>query len=300
MKKAVRDKFSVYHPVINFTFFIEAIAFGMILLHPGFLMISLLLSAVYFLTIKGSKGWKFISGMLPLLFILSLMNPLFNTGGEHVLFYYGKGRPYTLEAFGYGAALAAMMVSVLIWFACYNSVMTSDKFLYLFGKVTPSVTLVFTMVLRMVPSYKNKIMQLNAARQCIGKGISCGTKKEKMDQSMILLSALTGWALEGSVITADSMRSRGFGCRKRTNFSLYRFEKKDKVLLAVMIFLTGVLLYCCFHGAVQASYTPEFSARELYDPYVIVGLTVYAVLLAIPSVINIWEEIRWHNLKSDM
>ena len=296
----MKDKFAVYHPVINFTFFIEAIAFGMILLHPGFLMVSLLLSALYFLTIKGSKGWKFICGMLPLLLMLSLMNPLFNTGGEHVLFYYGKGRPYTLEALGYGAALAVMMVSVLIWFACYNSVMTSDKFLYLFGKAAPSVTLVLTMVLRMVPSYKNKVMQLNGARQCIGKGINCGSRKEKLDHSMKLLSALTGWALEGSVITADSMRSRGFGCKKRTNFSLYRFEKKDKVLLAGMIFLTGVLLYCCFHGAVQVSYTPEFSAGDLYDPYVIVALTVYAAFLAIPSAINIWEEIRWRSLKSDM
>ncbi|MGN0355471.1 MAG: energy-coupling factor transporter transmembrane component T [Muricoprocola sp.] len=296
----MRDKFSVYHPVINFTFFIGAIAFGMILMHPGFLICSLLLSVLYFLTIKGKQGWKFLCGMIPLLLMLSLLNPLFNTGGEHALFYYGKGRPYTLEAVAYGAALAAMMISVLIWFACYNAVMSSDKFLYLFGKAAPSVTLILTMVLRMVPSYKNKVMQLNSARQCIGKGVNIGSRKEKLDHSVILLSALTGWALEGSVITADSMRSRGYGCGKRTTFSLYRFEKKDKVLLAVMIVLAGIILYCSFHGAVQVSYTPKFSAGDLHNPYVAIALAAYVAFLVIPSVINIWEEIRWRSLKSGM
>ena len=207
----------------------------MILLHPVFLAASVLLSMLYYLTAKGWQGWKFVGGMIPLLLVLSLMNPVFNTYGEHVLFRYAGGRPYTLEALCYGAALGAMMVSVLMWFACYNAVMTSDKFLYLFGKMAPSVTLILTMVLRLVPSYKNKVTQLNGARHCIGKGTDTGDKKERMEHSMVLLSTLTSWALEGSVITADSMRSRGYGCGKRTTFSIYRFENRDKVLLAVMI-----------------------------------------------------------------
>ena len=35
---------------------------------------------------------------------------------------------------------------------------------------------------------------------------------------MSILGALTSWALEGSVVTADSMRSRGYGTSKRTSF----------------------------------------------------------------------------------
>lgn len=294
----MKDKFAVYHPVINFTFFIGAIVFGMILMHPGFLACSLLLAMCYYLTIKGRQGWKFLLGLLPLLAFLSAVNPLFNTYGEHVLFRYWNGRPYTLEALCCGAVLAAMMGSILVWFACYNEVMTSDKFLYLFGRLAPSITLTLTMVLRLIPSYKNKADQMNGARRCIGKGSDTGTTKEKLDHSVVLLSALTSWALEGSVITADSMRSRGYGCGKRTTFSLYRFEKRDKLLLTMMMLLAGILIYCCLHGAAAAEYTPELTVSSWQDPYVKTGIISYVIFLAIPSAVNIWEEIRWHSLRS--
>lgn len=293
----MRDKFADYHPVINFTFFIGAIVFGMLLLHPVFLISSMLLSACYYLTIKGRQGWRFILGLVPLFLALSLLNPLFNRSGSHILFFYWN-RPYTMEAIAYGAALAGMMISVVIWLACYNEVMTSDKFLYLFGRLAPSITLILTMVLRLVPSYKNKVLQLNSARRCIGKGSDTGTKKEELEHSVVLLSTLTSWALEGSVITADSMRSRGYGSGKRTTFSLYRFEKRDKALLAVMVLLAGILIFCLMHGAASVTYTPEFEIQSFQDFYVKAGVAVYAVFLAIPSAVNIWEELRWRSLRS--
>ena len=294
----MKDKFAYYHPVIQFMFFMAAIVCGMILLHPAFLTVSVLLSILYYLTVKGRKGWRFVGGMMPLLLVLSLVNPMFNTYGKHVLFRCAGDRPYTLEALCYGAALGAMMISVLMWFACYNAVMTSDKFLYLFGKMAPSVTLILTMVLRLVPSYKNKATQLNEARKCIGKGTDTGTKKERMEHSMVLLSSLTSWALEGSVVTADSMRSRGYGCGKRTAFSIYRFESRDKVLLAVMCLLAAAVVFCTIHGAAAVTYTPELSIQSWKNPYTKAGLLGYTAFLAIPSAVNIWEEVRWLNLRS--
>ena len=81
----MRDKFASYHPVINFTFFIVAIVCGMILLHPAFLAASVLLSMLYYLTAKGRQGWKFVGGMIPLLLVLSMMNPLFNICSEFLI-----------------------------------------------------------------------------------------------------------------------------------------------------------------------------------------------------------------------
>ena len=296
--KTVSDRFATYHPAINFTFFLVAIVCGMILLHPAFLAISLLLSILYYLTIKGQKGWKLVCGMIPLLLVLSFINPLFNTYGEHVLITYFGGRPYTLEALCYGAALGSMMVSVLMWFACYNAVMTSDKFLFLFGKLAPSVTLVLTMVLRLVPSYQKKVAQMNGARRCIGKGTDTGTKKERVDHGITLLSVLTTWALEGSVVTSDSMRSRGYGCGKRTTFSIYRFEARDKALLTAMILLAGCVIFCCAKGGASVTYTPVLQVEGFENPYTKAGLTAYGAFLAIPSAINILEELKWLNLRS--
>lgn len=298
MQKTMKDKFAAYHPVINFTFFIGAIAFAMILMHPGFLVCSLFWSAVYYLTVRGKAGVRFLLSMVSLLVVLSLLNPLFNPLGEHVLFTYLGERPYTAEALFYGAALAVMMVSVLTWFASYNTVMTSDKFLYLFGRMAPSVTLILTMVLRLVPSYKEKVLQMNGARRCIGKGADVGNVKEKAAHGMVLLSTLTSWALEGGVITADSMRSRGYGCGKRTTYSLYRYEGRDKCLVAVMTVLLGILVVCWLNGAAETAYTPKLQVAGMENRWTVLGIAAYSLFLAIPSAVNIWEEIRWHSLKS--
>lgn len=199
-------------------FFIGAVVFGMFFVHPVFMMCSLLLASVYYVTVKKSASWKFLIAMLPLFAVLSLVSPLFNTNGSIVLFTYLGGRPYTLESLYYGMVLAVMFISVIIWFASYNIVMTTDKFLYIFGKAAPSISLVLSMIMRLVPGFQKKIGQISSARKCIGKAGDSGTRREKAENSMTVISTLTSWALEGGIITADSMRSRGYGSGKRTNF----------------------------------------------------------------------------------
>lgn len=294
----MRDRFSTCHPIINFTFFIGALVFGMILMHPGFLVCSMLLSAVYYLTIKGRKGMRFLGRLFVLFLVLSALNPLFAPYGEHILFTYFGGRIYTLEALCYGMVLSAMVVSVLSWFASYNEVMTSDKFLYLFGRLSPSVTMILTMVLRLIPSYKKKIVQMNGARQGIGLSKDAGSKREKAEHGLVLISALTSWALEGGIITADSMRSRGYGAGKRTSFSLYRMEGRDKVLLGVLVVLLAVLIFCGIKGGAAVTYSPKLHIAGFENPYTCAGLIAYGIFLSIPSVLNIGEEMRWRSLKS--
>ena len=291
-----RDTFSTFHPVINFTFYIGAFVLGMMLIHPVFLIISAVTAAAFYITVKGGKAAGFITGMVPLFLVLSFVNPLFNTYGTRVLFTWWKGRPYTLEALGYGMALAGMVVTILLWFASYSFVMTSDKFLYLFGRTMPSISLVLTMILRLLPNYEKKIAQISAARKSIGMSADNGTSREKMEHGLTIVSAMTSWALEGGIIMADSMRSRGFGAGKRTTFSLYRFEKRDKILLAVMASLLAIVIFCCVMGGSSAQYTPKFSVTM--SPYTAVGAAAYGIFLALPTAVNITEEIIWHILRS--
>ena len=55
-----KDTFSGYNPIINFVFFIGAVVFGMFFVHPVFMMCSLLLASVYYVTVKKSASWKFL------------------------------------------------------------------------------------------------------------------------------------------------------------------------------------------------------------------------------------------------
>lgn len=290
------DAFSAYHPVVNFVFYIGAFLFGMILVHPIYLACSMILSGAYYVTIRGQAGLKYVLGMVPFFVLLSVINPLFNTLGDTVLFTWLDGRHYTLEALCYGMALAALFVSVLGWFASYNAVMTSDKFLYLFGKWIPSLSLVLTMVLRFVPTYQKHISQISSARKCIGKSAGDGTNREKAENGLTIVSALTSWALEGGIITADSMRSRGYGCGKRTSFSLYRWERRDWILLILMLICLSAVLICTICGGTQAEFLPAISIEM--NGYTITGMIFYIIFLAMPTVMNIWEGILWRILRS--
>ena len=199
-------------------------------------------AAVYYLLLSGKAGWKRIAMLLPMVLMLTAVNPLFNTYGERVLFHV-FGRPYTVEALLYGAAIAGVFLVMMLWFGCYNAVMTSDKFTSLFGNLIPAISLLLVMVLRMIPSFIRKAGQIMGARKSIGLGAGeNSTVREKLTCGMRTLSALTDWALEGSVVTGDSMRARGYGTAKRTSFQIYRMKTLDWTLLAVNHWFTG---FCC-------------------------------------------------------
>ena len=296
MKKSAG--FSKYHPIINFVFYAGAFVFGMFLIHPAFLAVSLVSSAAYLISLKGGKGGKTVFGFLPLICLLSLLNSLINTQGNMVLFYCPWGNPYTLEALFYGMALSAMVVSVLLWFASYQEVMTSDKFLYLFGVLVPSAALVLTMVLRLVPNFHKKTEQVRGARKGVGMFQDEGDLRQRILQGMDILSSMVSWALEGGIVMADSMKSRGYGCGKRTNFSLYRFEGKDKRLLAWMTVLIAGTLLCVLKGGAAAAYTPELSLSGAGNGWTILGVVFYFLFLSLPTVINVSEDMLWHILRS--
>ncbi len=278
-----RDAFSGCHPAVNFLFFLGAIGFGATIQHPAYCAVGCVCAAIYYLLLKGRKGLKML-GSLALLFVLmSAVNPLLNKSGKTVLFHW-FGRPYTLEALYYGMALGAIMVVMLLWFGCYSAVLTSDKFTALFGRLIPALSLLLVMVLRMIPAFTRKARQIILARRAIGKGAE-EKLTEKAKNGAAILSALTDWALEGSIITADSMRSRGYGTGKRTNFQIYSMTSRDYVLLGLIL---GLEIAVIALGGTDASFTPRLKIGRAGW-----GLAVYSILLLLPTLLHIKEVISW-------
>ncbi len=281
-----RDAFSRCHPLVNFLFFLGAIGFGVVIQHPAYIAASCVTAAAYCMLLQPGKGWKLVLGMVPVFLFVSAINPLFNAYGDQVLFYL-FGRPYSLEALYYGMATAGILVVMMLWFSCYSIVLTSDKFLSLFGSAIPALSLLLTMVLRMIPNLMRKGMQLLGSRRSIGMGAAKeSTTKEKLHDSMTMLSALTDWALEGSIITGDSMRSRGYGCARRTSFQIYRMTARDVVLTVLMMVLAAAVLL--FAGT-DATYTPAVSLAPLDW-----GFAAYCVFLLTPIALHVKEALVWH------
>ena len=287
------DAFSKCHPAVNFLFFAGAIGASVMVQHPAYLGASIVTAAVYYLLLKGRRGWKTILGLLPLFLFFTAINPFFNTYGATPLFYI-FGRPYTLEALWYGAVIAAVFVSMVLWFGCYNQVLASDKFTSLFGNLIPAISLLLLMVFRMVPNLMGKASQFASARKSIGKGAGENASlKEKVKDGMTILGVLTSWALEGSVTTGDSMRSRGYGTAKRSSFMIYTMTREDRLLLVILPALLVLVAVAAGYGQMTATYTPKFSIAPLSW-----GIVPYALYLMIPTVLHTKEAILWHISRS--
>jgi len=140
--------------------------------------------------------------------------------------------------------------------------------------------------------------QIAGARRCIGKGgAENASVKEKLTDGMTTISVLTSLALEESVVTADSMNSRGYGAAKRSCYHSYRFAGADLAAVLVFAALCGVSIAALVKGSGSANYTPDLVIAPI-EGWGIPGIAAYTFFLLIPTILNIKEEIQWHISRS--
>jgi len=292
------DTFSSYHPVVNFLYFGMVLAFSMIFMHPVCLFISLVCSFIYSINLNGLKSIRFnLRYILPMFLIAALFNPAFNHEGITILTYLPSGNPLTLESIIYGIAAATMIVTVISWFTCYNAVMTSDKFVYLFGRIIPALSLILSMTLRFVPRFKAQIKVVSDAQRCLGRGVSRGSVLERAKNGIMILSIMVTWALENAIETADSMKSRGYGLKGRTAFSIYRFNNRDKAVLLYLLLCGAYIIIGAFLDVIHWRYYPTIKGVA-FGAYPISVFLCYFALCITPVILNVREDIKWKALKS--
>ncbi|MCR8657643.1 energy-coupling factor transporter transmembrane component T [Paenibacillus endoradicis] len=290
--------FSTYHPIINFTYFVAVLLFSMIFMHPVFQAISLVCAFVYSILLNGKRAVLFnCAYMLPLMVVMAILNPTFNHQGVTILFYLNNGNPITLESILYGIAMACMFITVIIWFSCYNAVMSSDKFIYLFGKIIPAWSLILSMSLRFVPRYRDQIKIISNAQKCIGRDISQGNLLQRARNGLTILSIMTTWALENAIETADSMKSRGYGLPNRTSFSIYRFDRRDQKVFISMLLLIVIVIFGAATGENSIRYFPSIKWSEMTSSSVMIYIS-YSLLCFIPVILHIAEEWKWNYIES--
>lgn len=292
------DTFSTYHPSINLFYYIVVIGISMFFMHPVFLGISLVSAASYAIYLKGKKAAKpILAGMLPMCILTAVLNPIFTHEGVTILFYLKNGNPLTLESIFYGVGAGFMLASVVCWFSSFHEIMTSDKFMYLFGKVIPAASLLLAMVLRLVPRFTAQIKKIRQAQECVGRDLKNGNLLDRGHQGFTIFSIAVTWALENSVETADSMKSRGYGLRGRTNFFLYRFDRRDKVLMTLLLGEVMAILLMMHTKQVSILYYPQFTMNG-WNAGSIFTYVLFAAFCMTPMILNIRENIKWHYLRS--
>jgi len=293
-----RDTFSSYHPVINFLYFVLVLVFAMFFMHPVSLVISLASALTYAIDLNGHKAVQFsLRYMLPMMLLAAIINPVFNHAGVTILLYLPTGNPLTLESILYGVASAVMLASVITWFSCYSAVMTSDKFVYLFGRIIPALSLILSMTLRFVPKFKTQLQVVAQAQACVGRDLDNGSLMRRIKNAVTIISIMITWSLENAIETADSMKSRGYGLKGRTAFSIYRFDDRDKLVLLWLLFCGFYILSGWAAGGFNWQYYPMIKGAAA-APFPISFQLVYLALCLTPVLLNGLEDQKWKRLRS--
>ena len=289
------DAFSGYHPAVNLCYFAAVIGMTMFLMHPVFLPISILCASAYLIWLQGGRGMlRQVGYLLPVLLFTAALTSLFNHDGDTVLFNLPGGDPLTLEAVCFGFCSAIMMGASIIWFNCCNAIFTTDKIIYLFGRVIPSLSLLISMTLRFVPRFKDFLLHTWQVQRAMKppKG-----KRDALKQALTAFSATVSWAMEQSIVTADSMKSRGYGASGRTTFAIYRFERRDGWLLILLATLCAGTAAPWAMGAMQWVFYPAMTGQLLGGTQLVSYLCFTGICL-MPLIIDWKEGRKWNSLRS--
>ena len=292
----MRDPFTDCHPAVNFLYFALVLAFSMCLTHPAALLISLAGACCYLTRLLGaSELGRSARWLVPMALLAAVVNPAFVHQGVTILTYLPSGNPLTLESILYGLAAGCMLASVILWFVCVTEVVTSDKIVYLFGRVIPALSLLLSMTLRFVPRFTRRLRTVAQAQRHMGRDTRNGSVLQRVREALRVFSIVVTWSLESGIITADSMRCRGYGLPGRTSFSLYRFDQRDGAVLAWLVFCGAYLLGGGLAGGLRFRYYPMLAAGVV-SPLTVSFFAVYALLCLTPALLYA-AEVRAYTIR---
>ena len=282
--------FKHLHPICIFTYFVFVIGLAAVCFHPLVLLLACVGAMLLLGQIGEAKsilGW--LKMILPMVATIAIANPLVSHKGVTNLFLL-FGQWVTLEAICYGVTAGLTLAAMILWFACYQKLMTSDKFLYLFGKIAPATALLISMAMGLIPKLQGQLKQIQESRKLLNP--DSGKFLERLKTALVTMSTLLGWSLENTVEQADSMKARGYGIRKRTTFHLFRFESRDARFLAVLLILGGTCVIGRFSGFGSMEFYPRMDAL-FSNPGELVFYLVFLALVLMPGMLEWKEEMAW-------
>lgn len=287
--------FSQVHPAVLMIYFILVLTMSMFIINPIIQCEALLGGMLFCVMLSTSQQRKEdLKFYLPLIILITVTNPIFSHNGETPLFFIGNNA-ITLESFLYGANLSAMIVSVMFWCKNYNFIVTSDKFIYLFGKTLPKLSLVLSMALRFIPMLKKQSKKINRAQKAIGL-YSSESYPDRVISSMQVMSALVGWALESAVETSRSMRARGYGLKEHTSYSNYRFTKRDVIIALLCICFSALVFIGTAMGIIDFSFYPGLTEINKSISAIIIYVCFGSIVI-LPFFMEVEERVKWNYYK---
>ncbi len=280
--------FSTYHPLVAFIYLVCAILFAMAAMQPVYAALSLAGAFACACAVRGvRRALRVLAWAALLALIVAAANVIFVASGSSELFRIGL-RAFYWESLVYGLSAGAMLASVILWFSSYAECMGSDNSLALFGNVLPTVTLMVSQVLRLVPQFVRRGHAIAAVQDAASSATSRNAR-EAVRSRLRVVSVLMGWGMEDGLIRSDAMRARGYACGiKRTTYRRFRIRHADVLVIGavcVLVVLNGVIAARLLAGF---SFYPVIAGVGAWWSYL-----PYAAFVALPPFLSLKEWSRW-------
>ena len=291
--------FEKCHPAVNFIYFATVIAGMIVFQHPIFLLISFVCAFAYSIKRNGWKALVFNVILIPCVVAFAFYYSSYNHFGVTVLHQNMIGNNMTLESLVYGFVLGLVIAGVLIWFSCVYSVFTTDKVVYLFGKVSPRLSLFLSIILRMVPRIKKEAKKINTAQRGIGRGANQGNVFQRLRNSIRILSMLITWTIDSLTLVSESMRSRGSSLRGRKAFSIYRFDNRDRAYVITLFTCLTLIIMGVLLKQTDILYDPRIRMNPITSMswFFYAG---YGIFCLMPMGLELWTEYRFWKARKEL
>lgn len=278
------------HPLPCFICFMAILIFTAIQMNPFFIIISLVFAFAAAIQLKGAKALKIMVYVLPLCLFAAVINALFVNRGSTVLFVLSNGNTITLESVIYSLCSSGMILSFAAWFISFSEIMTSDKVIYLFGGILPSLGLLVSMTLKAIPDFSRRVKECADAQRFVGNDIYSGSIKSRIKSAVTVISSGITASIESAAESAQSMKNRGYGSTRRTRYTRYRFSSSDITVLCASSAAAAILIAVTAAGKAGFSFYPQINAET--DIFSVLGYICMMVLCAVPSALTAVNNLR--------
>ena len=289
--------FEACHPAVNFIFFAAVLYGSATFRHPVFLTIAYICAFAYSVKRRGKRAVIFNLCLLPLVVAFALYYSSYHHFGVTVLRKNFVDNNMTLESLVYGLVIGMRFATVCMWLEAMFQVVSSDKVVYLFGKVSPLLSLFLTILLRLIPRIGQEARRINLAQKGIGRGSNQGNLFRRFINCLRIFSMLITWMISALALESDSMRSRGSLLRGRTAFSIYRFDNRDRAFVIALFSCITMTAMGVILGASKMWYNPRIIWRPLNAIGVLTAIG-YLTLCMMPMGLELWTEYRFRKART--
>ena len=287
--------FATCHPVVPAVYVAVTLVLTMACMQPVLIGLSLLGVLSFSCTVRGvAPTMGMLRWQIPVIILISLVNPLFSASGSTELLCIGTHAVYA-ESLAYGASMGALFVASVTWFMGAAELLPFDRVMALLGNAAPTVALMISMAMRLIPRFVRQGKTIDAvqrvARSCALASFAGQAPRPDrhldLRLRLRLSSVLMGWTMEDSLETADAMRARGWGAAaRRTTYTRFRFGARDAWVLVFIAAFALVAMLLGYVATTQFAFYPTMPALVPWWGYV-----PYATWMLLPSILFAIERL---------